>query len=119
MLEGKQYDESIDLWSLGVLAFELLTGKLPFYSISRKETIKNITSVPPASKVGRPEQHHLSSLDVMGGPQLHLGPAQEGAGPAPLSVNASAAPLPNEIQRTPLLTYYCRMFSCFSIRFRL
>jgi len=45
MLEGKEYDEAVDLWSLGVLAYELLTGKLPFYSDSRKETIRKIISV--------------------------------------------------------------------------
>lgn len=36
---------SVDLWCLGVLAFELLVGKAPFYHISRKETIKKILNV--------------------------------------------------------------------------
>ncbi|CAD8078917.1 unnamed protein product [Paramecium sonneborni] len=30
MVYGQQYDNSIDLWSLGVLTFELTTGKTPF-----------------------------------------------------------------------------------------
>lgn len=36
ILEGTEYDMSVDLWCLGVLAFELLAGKAPFYHISRK-----------------------------------------------------------------------------------
>lgn len=36
---------SVDLWCLGVLTFELLTGKAPFYHLSRKETMKKILNV--------------------------------------------------------------------------
>jgi serine/threonine protein kinase len=36
---------SVDLWCIGVLAYELLVGKAPFYHISRKETMKKIMNV--------------------------------------------------------------------------
>lgn len=45
ILEGKEYDWCVDLWCLGVLTYELLMGKVPFYNISRKETMKKILSV--------------------------------------------------------------------------
>jgi serine/threonine protein kinase len=45
ILEGSEYDMSVDLWCLGVLAYELLVGKAPFYHISRKETMKKILNV--------------------------------------------------------------------------
>jgi serine/threonine protein kinase len=28
---GKDYDHTVDLWSIGILAFELTTGETPFY----------------------------------------------------------------------------------------
>lgn len=35
----------MDVWAIGVLAYEMLVGKAPFYHISRKETMKSIMSV--------------------------------------------------------------------------
>jgi serine/threonine protein kinase len=35
----------VDIWAIGVLAFEMLTGKAPFYHISRQETMKSIVKV--------------------------------------------------------------------------
>jgi aurora kinase len=36
ILEGVEYDMTVDLWCLGVMTYELMTGKAPFYHISRK-----------------------------------------------------------------------------------
>jgi serine/threonine protein kinase len=30
IVEGKKYDLSVDIWCIGVLAYELLVGKAPF-----------------------------------------------------------------------------------------
>lgn len=45
ILEGAEYDMTVDLWCLGVLTYELLAGKAPFYHFSRKETMKRIMNV--------------------------------------------------------------------------
>lgn len=45
ILSGEEYDYTVDLWSLGVLTYELLMGKAPFYHLSRKETMKRILNV--------------------------------------------------------------------------
>jgi aurora kinase len=36
ILKGEQYDERIDLWSIGILSYELLVGDIPF-EITREE----------------------------------------------------------------------------------
>jgi serine/threonine protein kinase len=30
ILKGQKYDEKVDLWAIGILAYELLLGKSPF-----------------------------------------------------------------------------------------
>lgn len=36
MIEGKDYDQTIDLWCLGVLVYEMVTGKVPFTNPSKR-----------------------------------------------------------------------------------
>ncbi|RIB09257.1 kinase-like domain-containing protein [Gigaspora rosea] len=45
MVEGKEHDEKIDLWSLGVLCYELLTGTAPFEEPGNTATYKRIAKV--------------------------------------------------------------------------
>ncbi len=42
MIRNNGYGREVDLWCLGVLTYELLTGELPFYDSSFMETYKRI-----------------------------------------------------------------------------
>ena len=41
---GKTYDYKVDIWALGIMVYELLTGKLPFQITNEKELRKIVTS---------------------------------------------------------------------------
>lgn len=43
MVRGQTYNEKVDLWSLGVLCYEFLTGKPPFESDSYDDTYIRIS----------------------------------------------------------------------------
>ncbi|CAG8808967.1 11969_t:CDS:2, partial [Dentiscutata erythropus] len=42
MVEGKEHDEKVDFWSLGVLCYELLTSTAPFEKTGHTATYKQI-----------------------------------------------------------------------------
>ncbi len=49
MIQKSQYDESVDIWGLGVLIYELMTGKTPFieseFSFNQTALEQNIVSM--------------------------------------------------------------------------
>ncbi len=45
IVSGSHYDAKVDLWSLGVLCFELATGKAPFENRVNREAFKNIMNL--------------------------------------------------------------------------
>ena len=45
MVEKKGHGPEVDIWALGVLCFELLTGKLPFNGNNNQEIYKNIKTL--------------------------------------------------------------------------
>jgi serine/threonine protein kinase len=45
MIEGKDHDSSVDIWSLGVLLYEFLVGCPPFEESNQKDTMRRIKAV--------------------------------------------------------------------------
>lgn len=66
MVQGQPHTKNVDLWSLGVLAYELLVGRAPFHATGFDDTYNKIMKVryevPP--EMSRPAAHLISRLLV-------------------------------------------------------
>jgi serine/threonine protein kinase len=43
LLKGQRYDEKVDLWAIGILAYELVIGNSPFEINEQHDLIKIVT----------------------------------------------------------------------------
>lgn len=75
MLKGQRYDEKVDLWAIGILAYELLIGNSPFEINEQQDLIKivklDIILVKIGSKVPQ-EPENLSRV-----PAIHSAHSQQ------------------------------------------
>lgn len=66
MVEGKEHDSRVDIWSLGVLCYEFLFGGPPFEANGHAETYKRILKVdlvfPASPAVSEPAKAFISAL---------------------------------------------------------
>ncbi|CAO2627091.1 Zinc finger protein 264 [Lemmus lemmus] len=65
MIEGRTYDEKVDLWCIGVLCYELLVGNPPFESSTHNETYKRILKSVPAVEILSPPEAISSERQIL------------------------------------------------------
>mmetsp|Transcript_19504 Transcript_19504/g.54259 ORF Transcript_19504/g.54259 Transcript_19504/m.54259 type:complete len:388 (-) Transcript_19504:287-1450(-) len=75
MVEGHAHDCKVDLWSLGVLAYEFLYGQPPFEAVEHSETYRRILKVDlhfPESPMVSPEAQDLISKLLQKSPDKRI-----------------------------------------------
>jgi len=58
ILEGQRYDSSVDMWSIGVIAFLMLSGTPPFYAEQERDIFQKICEV--RYSMNTPQWSHVS-----------------------------------------------------------
>lgn len=46
IIKNEEYDTKVDIWSVGCLVFEMMSGKMPFSGSSKEEAFTNICQAP-------------------------------------------------------------------------
>jgi tetratricopeptide (TPR) repeat protein len=77
-VNGKEVTPAADLWSLGVVLFELITGKRPFRAKSEPDLIRKILETePPPLGVGGPQLARIVARALEKTPELRYASARE------------------------------------------
>ena len=82
MVENKFHNEMVDVWCIGVLCYEMLTGRAPFNSNTNKETFRMIVKeeVIFPDYVSKSARHLISKL-LKKNPEERLTMQEVGAHP--------------------------------------
>lgn len=46
MIQGTMYDTTLDIWTYGILLYEMLSGRTPFHTLDRSDIYKRIEKAP-------------------------------------------------------------------------
>lgn len=67
MIKGHPHTKHVDLWSLGVLCYELLVGEPPFQTASYEETYRKISQLQYKIPdfISKAAEHLISKLLVL------------------------------------------------------
>ena len=60
IVENKKYDRTVDWWAMGVLLFEMMFGRLPFYDRNPRVLFDKIVN----EEVKFPEHVYIRNLNV-------------------------------------------------------
>ena len=74
-IKSRMYDHKVDIWSIGVIIYTLLNGKLPFDGRSAEEIMSRAaTRKPDVAALHPVVADFVSWYDLAAPPQAHVAP---------------------------------------------